>query len=127
MYCVQEQDVVGDRTEAPYARVVKHLVAPWNAGSSKIWMGITVVDPGSASNPHAHEDQEEVFFCLSGQGLIRVGDEEEKMTPGSCIFIPEGAVHQMVNTQSEDILRVLSATAPAFDRGGWSVVHRSQE
>ena len=51
MYCVQEQDVIGDRTEAPYARVVKHLVAPWNAGSSKIWMGITVVDPGSASNP----------------------------------------------------------------------------
>lgn len=125
MYCVQEQDVIGDRTEAPYARVVKHLVAPWNAGSSKIWMGITVVDPGSASNPHAHEEQEEVFFCLSGQGLIRVGDEEEKMSPGSCIFIPEGAVHQMVNTQSDDILRVLSATAPAFNRGGWSVVHKS--
>lgn len=53
MYCVQELDVIGDRTEAPYARVVKHLVAPWNAGSSKIWMGITIVDPGSASNPHA--------------------------------------------------------------------------
>ncbi|MFC2029334.1 cupin domain-containing protein [Chloroflexota bacterium] len=127
MYFVQEQDVAGDRTEAPYARIVKHLVAPWNAGSSKIWMGITVVDPASASNPHEHEEQEEVFFCLSGLGLIWVGEEEEEMTPGSCIFIPEGVVHQLVNTQPDDVLRVLSATAPAFSRDGWSDVHKSQE
>jgi mannose-6-phosphate isomerase-like protein (cupin superfamily) len=125
MHLVQEQDVAGDRTEAPYARVVKHLAAPWTMGTSKIWLGISIIEPASASNPHAHADQEEVFYCLSGQGRIRVGDEEAEMTPGTCVFIPEGVVHQLMNCHPTDPFRVLSATAPAFSQGGWSSVHDS--
>lgn len=126
MQFVQEQEVTGDRMEAPYARVVKHLVAPWNMGTSKIWMGISVIDPNSASNPHAHEHQEEIFYCLSGKGLIRVGEEEAEITSGSCIFVPQGVVHQLVNTQSDEVLRVLSATAPPFHRDGWLDVHEHE-
>jgi mannose-6-phosphate isomerase-like protein (cupin superfamily) len=127
MFFVQEQQLAGDRMDAPYARVVKHLVAPWTAGSAKIWMGISVIDPDSASNPHAHAGQEEVFYCLSGQGLIRVGEEEAEITPGSCVFVPEGTSHQLVNTQADRDLRVLSASAPPFSRDGWSAVHHAGE
>jgi len=126
MHFIQEQDVAGDRMEAPHARVVKHLVAPWNMGASKIWLGISVIDPSSSSNPHAHEHQEEVFYCLSGNGLIRVEDKEAEISPGSCVFVPEGAVHQLVNTQPGEVLRVLSATAPPFSQDGWSTVHEPE-
>jgi hypothetical protein len=57
MYCVQEQDVIGDRTEAPYARVVKHLVAPWNAGSSKIWMALLSFTPPGRKGLMARSDK----------------------------------------------------------------------
>lgn len=123
MFFVQEQDVIGDRMDAPHARVVKHLIAPWNAGTSKLWMGISVIDPQSTSNPHAHEHQEEIFYCLSGRGRIKVGETEVPISPGSCIFVPEGVLHQLINTQSDELLRVLSATAPPFSRDGWTHVH----
>jgi mannose-6-phosphate isomerase-like protein (cupin superfamily) len=123
MHIVREQDVVGDRMAAPYARVVKHLAAPWTLGTTKIWLGISVVDPLSSSNPHAHQTQEEVFFCLSGRGRIRVDNEEAEIGPGSCVFVPPGAVHQLVNTQPDEPLRVLGATAPAFEQQGWNQVH----
>jgi mannose-6-phosphate isomerase-like protein (cupin superfamily) len=127
MYVVQEQDVSGERMPAPYARVVKHLAAPWTLGTAKIWLGISVIEPLSQSNPHAHEHQEEVFYCLSGQGRIRVAEEEAPLMPGTCVFVPEGQVHQLINSLPNEVLRVLSATAPAFSRDGWSGVHEPEE
>lgn len=123
MTLIQEQDVRGDRKEGEYAREVKHLVAPWTVGASKLWLGISVIDPGSASNPHHHDRQEEVFYCLSGTGRIRVGEETFDVRPGSCVFVPPGALHQLVNTDSEEVLRILCATAPPFSRDGWTDVH----
>jgi mannose-6-phosphate isomerase-like protein (cupin superfamily) len=124
MQHIREQDVAGERMEAPYARVVKHLAAPWTMGTAKIWVGISVIEPRSASSPHAHPHQEEVFYCLSGTGLIKVGDEQVDIATGSCVFVPEGAVHQLINTQPGEVLRVLGATAPAFSsEGGWAAVH----
>ena len=127
MYVVQEEDFKGDRLETPFGREVKHLVADWNAGASKLWLGISIIDPDSASNPHTHHDQEEVFYCWGGRGLIRMGDEEARLREGTCVFVPEGAEHQLVNTQPDELLRVLYATAPAFSREGWSATHKAEE
>jgi mannose-6-phosphate isomerase-like protein (cupin superfamily) len=124
MQHVREQDVAGERMDAPYARVVKHLAAPWTMGTSKIWMGISVIEPLSASSPHAHVDQEEAFYCLSGTGKISVGEEQVDVSTGSCVFVPQGALHQLINTQPGEVLRILSATAPAFSSpGGWAAIH----
>jgi len=127
MYIVQEEEFVGERLEAPFGREVKHLVADWNAGATKLWVGVSVIDPASASNPHTHQEQEEVFYCLSGRGLIRAGGEEAELRPGSCVFIPQGVEHQLANSQPDEVLRILYATAPAFSREGWSAVHQSGE
>ena len=127
MYVVQEQDFEGDRLEIPFGREVKHLVAGFNAGATKLWLGVSIIDPDSASNPHTHLDQEEIFYCLSGRGLIRVEDQEADLCAGTCVFIPEGAEHQLVNTETDELLRVLYATAPAFSREGWSAVHKAEE
>ncbi len=125
MLLIQEQQVTGDQMGAPYARVVKHLVAPWTVGSARLWMGISVIEPSSASNPHAHFGQEEAFYCVSGKGLIRVGEEHAEIGPGSCVFVPEGLVHQLINTEGDEELRVLSASAPPFSREGWSLTHQA--
>jgi mannose-6-phosphate isomerase-like protein (cupin superfamily) len=127
MHIIQEHDVPGEHMPAPYARVVKHLAAPWTLGTAKIWLGISVIEPSSRSNLHAHEHQEEVFYCLSGGGSIRVGEEEAPLVPGTCVFVPEGQPHQLINSRTDETLRVLSATAPAFSRDGWSGVHEPKK
>ena len=113
MYSIREQDVEGDRIGPPHQRVIRHLVTPENMGSQYLWLGTSSVDPGFTSNAHSHEDQEEVFYCVSGRGRIRVDDEEVQVEPGVVVFCPVKSVHQLIN-DGDEVLKVVSAVAPPF-------------
>ena len=113
MYILREQDVQGDRIGPPYQRTIRHLVAPWIMGSQNLWVGTSSVDPGFTSNAHAHETQEEVLYCVSGQGRIRVDDEEAPLEPGVVVYVPPKAVHQLIN-DGDTVLKCVSAVAPPF-------------
>jgi mannose-6-phosphate isomerase-like protein (cupin superfamily) len=113
MKYIREQDVEGDRIGPPHQRVIRHLVTPENMGIKNLWLGTSAVDPGFTSNAHAHEDQEEVFYCISGKGRIRVDDEEVILEPGVAVYVPPKGVHQLIN-DGDEILKVVSAVSPPF-------------
>jgi mannose-6-phosphate isomerase-like protein (cupin superfamily) len=113
MKVIREQDVEGDRIGPPHQRVIRHLVTPENMGAQHLWLGTSTVDPGFTSNAHAHEDQEEIFYCVSGKGRIRVDDEQAPLEPGVTVYVPPRAVHQLIN-DGETKLKVVSAVAPPF-------------
>jgi len=119
---VKEHEVEGERFSSPHARVIKHLAAPWTVGTSNLWAGLPIIGGGSSSNPHLHDDAEEIFYVISGSGRIKVGEEEEDIAPGSCIFIPPKTLHQLLNTGHEE-LRVLAVTSPPFSTTGFKKVH----
>ncbi len=122
MKIIKEHEVEGDRFAPPHSRVVKHLAAPWTLGTSKLWTGLSIVDPGYTSNPHSHDDIEEVFYVVSGSGRIKIGEEEADITPGCCIFAPAKTVHQLINT-GQEILKVYSTTSPPFTPAGFKDIH----
>lgn len=67
------------------------------------------LEPGEDMGWHSHPE-EEIFFVISGNGLVRwkVGEEihEAEIHPG-CGFYKEGNVpHQMVNTSTEPLLGI---------------------
>jgi mannose-6-phosphate isomerase-like protein (cupin superfamily) len=113
MKYIREQDVEGDRIGPPHQRVIRHLITPENTGSEYLWLGTSSVDPGFTSNAHSHEDQEEVFYCVSGRGRIKVDDEEAPLVPGAAIYVPPKSVHQLIN-DGDEILKVVSAVSPPF-------------
>ena len=119
---LNEHDVTGDRFESPFARTIKHLATPWTMGTNKIWLGLTIIDPSSQSNPHRHEEAEEVFYVISGEGRIRVGESVFDVFPGSCVFAPPNQEHQLINTGSE-ILKIVATTSPAPPMEQFSAVH----
>lgn len=41
----------------------------------------------------AHNDREEIYIILEGEGVIKVGDEEKKINKGMIVYIPINAVH----------------------------------
>ena len=125
MHLVNQKEVEGRRFDAPHARTIKHLAAPWTFGTRNIWMGISKVAPGNSSNLHSHHHREEVFYVVSGRGRIRVDDEEAAIEPGSCVYIPKGSAHQLVNTCVE-ILEVIAAASPPFDMEGFENAHRGR-
>lgn len=110
------------RVPEPHARTLKHLLAPWTDGSTKLWVGMTAIDPRSSSNQHCHPDKEEVFYVVSGHGEIMVGSEREAIKAGSLILVPPGSEHQLFNDGVET-LKVLSVVSPAFDASEFNLQH----
>jgi quercetin dioxygenase-like cupin family protein len=113
MIYMLEHEVEGDRIGPPYQRVIRHLLTPETVGTKGFSMLTSSVDPGFTSNAHSHEVQEEAFYCVSGQGRIRVDDEEMPLEPGAVAFIPPGCVHQLIN-DGDVVLKCVSVVAPPF-------------
>jgi mannose-6-phosphate isomerase-like protein (cupin superfamily) len=56
--------------------------------------------PGDRIPPHTHTISEAVVI-RSGRGEYTLGEEQRAVGPGSCIFIPPGMVHGLVNDGDE--------------------------
>jgi mannose-6-phosphate isomerase-like protein (cupin superfamily) len=42
---------------------------------------------------HVHENEDELFYVLEGEHVIRVGGEEFRVGPGGLVFAPRGVPH----------------------------------
>lgn len=65
------------------------------------------VPPGRTAVPfHGHRLEDEVFFVLSGTGVLRYGDDLVDITAGDCISCPRGSgkAHQILNTGDTDLV-----------------------
>lgn len=72
------------------------------------------MEEGAVSLLHRHHRTTELYFGLSGQGVIHVGEELLVLKRDSVVVIPAGMPHKVVNTGTEP-LRHLVQCAPAFD------------
>jgi uncharacterized cupin superfamily protein len=86
----------GDRFEARVAPISPRL------GAKKLAYNVTAVAPGKRAFPfHNHHTNEELFFVLEGEGVLRFGDDEHPVRKGDFICCPPGGTevaHQLRNT-----------------------------
>jgi mannose-6-phosphate isomerase-like protein (cupin superfamily) len=99
----------------PDPPALEHLVAPWVNGSERLWAGVVSLAPGASTRAHALDGVEAIHYTVAGSGTERVADREVATEPGSCVLIPPGAQHQVINT-GERTLVVLSVTTPPIPR-----------
>ena len=125
MHIVKEDDVYGDHIPEPNKRVIKHMVAPWTMGSKNLWVGTSTVEPGNETNAHSHDVNEEVFYCVSGRGIMIVDGEEREYVPGTVVYCPPGTVHQVVNT-GDIPLKSVCAVSPTFEEQQFRGIHAMQ-
>jgi mannose-6-phosphate isomerase-like protein (cupin superfamily) len=57
-----------------------------------------------------HPDQEAVY-CVSGRGVIRVGDDEHEIMPGRAVYIGRDVAHSTRRTGPEPV-KVIYVHAP---------------
>ncbi|HEV8343774.1 MAG TPA: cupin domain-containing protein [Candidatus Binatia bacterium] len=75
-------------------------------GAKKLGYSLFTVPPGKAAFPyHLHHTNEEMIYVFEGEGLMRIGKEEVKVSPGMFIAFPHGAdhAHQLINTSDRDL------------------------
>ena len=77
--------------------------------SDKLSVGLAVWPAGSADHQQPHLE-DEVYYVISGRGVIRVADEDRAVKAGSLVFVATGVEHQFHDIEKE--LRVLVFWAP---------------
>lgn len=63
--------------------------------------------PGRVTCPfHYHQLEDEIFFVLSGRGVLRYGDDVRELRAGDCVSCPAGTkvAHQIANPFDEDLV-----------------------
>ncbi len=85
-------DLVVDRAEAAAAEVF-----------------VVVLGPGKAPPLHKHDDTEQIFYILSGSGVLRIGKEqqEHRVRTGDVVRIPPKTWHS-IRGQGKKSLRYLA-------------------
>jgi len=58
----------------------------------------TSLESGESIQPHYHTDFEEIYYILSGYGLMTIGEEKQEISRGDVVYIPSPAQHALLNT-----------------------------
>ena len=58
--------------------------------------------PGAKSSPHTL-GANELYYIISGEGLIHIAGESEPVGPSEAIEIPAGSIQWLENTGTEDL------------------------
>ena len=74
------------------------LISGDRTPTESLTMGVAEVGPGTAQ-PHRHL-QAEVYYILSGEGVVTVSGIEHPVRAGSAVFIAGGAEHCARSTSS---------------------------
>ena len=70
-------------------------------------VSIYEVPPGKSAAPyHYHMRNEEVFYILSGKGLLKSPEGEREVTTGDFIYFPnnENGAHKLTNMSQSELL-----------------------
>ena len=81
-------------------------------------MGYVTLEPKGGQVPWHNQEQEEVYFVVTGTGEMCLGEEKITLTAGQAVYIPIGVFHQLTNI-GDDILNFIYCYGPAGDVAHW--------
>ncbi|WP_137686368.1 cupin domain-containing protein [Thermosporothrix hazakensis] len=74
------------------------LVRHEDVNSPLMFLNEVSVRPGEVIAAHQHEDMEEVFYFLEGEGTMQIEDETRPVTAGDRVIVPHKNMHVLQNT-----------------------------
>jgi mannose-6-phosphate isomerase-like protein (cupin superfamily) len=72
--------------------------------------GLYVLQVGEPDRQGPHQE-DELYYVVRGRGMIRVGEDNQPIAPGTVVFVPAGVEHHFHAVREE--LQVFVVFAPA--------------
>src|SRR5487761_1199934 len=96
-------------------RRLRWIVTKENTNAQYCTMCVIQMQPGQTVRPaHSHPNGEEVFYIVQGSGREMIAGVVEPVKQGCAVFFPQGRVHMLQNTGSEE-MKVACFFAPPSD------------
>ena len=118
---IADLNVIEGRTY-PARRRTQNLVggaSPIQA--TRFCMGYVTLEPDGGQVPWHNQEQEEIYFVVSGIGEMCLGEEKQTVSSGQAVCIPPTVFHQLTNVGTDPLVMIY-CYGPAGD-----VVHWKQE
>lgn len=74
-------------------------------GSDKLWVGMTVLEPGTRTGPHHHGDHETGVYVVAGRVRLTWGsrlESEAELEVGDLMFLPPRLAHDEANASADE-------------------------
>jgi mannose-6-phosphate isomerase-like protein (cupin superfamily) len=96
---------------------LKSIFGPDNVGAKNFRFSISYFDPNEGLQVHIHPESEEVYYVISGEGIVYLGLEKKEIPiqPGMSLYVDAGTPHGVTNTGKEKLL-IAFFVAPGKDK-----------
>lgn len=94
------------------AALTKLLVTDEVCGSRNLDFYVSSYAPKAYAEEHTHENSEEVFYFISGQGLFVLNRTRYTISQGSIVFVPPKTPHGIFNTGFEPLVFAIACSPP---------------
>ena len=78
-------------------------------------LSLTELNPGKETGGHAHQEADEVYVFIDGQGRMEIDGESFSVKGGDVVAVPGGKFHKVFN-QGESVLSFWSIFEKYGDR-----------
>jgi mannose-6-phosphate isomerase-like protein (cupin superfamily) len=92
---------------------VREYFNPASSSLKNLSLAEAFVAPGSSTMPHIHNDSQEIYYILEGEGVMALGDGRINVIAGDAILIMPGTAHQIIKT-GEKGLKILCICSPPY-------------
>lgn len=97
----------------PHNSEIRPLIDRTTSPITQCSLAEEMLPPGCAVSPHHHLNLEEIYYIVSGRGLMTVDGDAREVGAGDAVYIPRGHRHSLKNTGIEPIKLIL-VCGPAF-------------
>ncbi len=83
---------------------IKHLFKEGDLqGKTRLVAEVTIPIGGSIGY-HQHDQEEEVFYCISGRGIVNDNDQDKEFNTGDALVTGSGRGHSVKNVGNEPLV-----------------------
>ncbi len=92
---------------------IREIIRPERQGSRNMSLAEAVIPPGEATFRHYHLQSEEIYYILTGEGMIELEGQQQHVRPGDAVFIPPRTEHG-AKCLGDTPLRLLCVCSPPY-------------
>lgn len=93
--------------------IIRELMHPSMHDNRNQSFAEATIEPGQITALHKHLLSEEIYHIVSGNGVMRLGEDILEVDVGDTICIAPGTVHSIHN-QSDDDMKIFCCCSPAY-------------